>query len=82
ALLRGTGTAPMISYGDPISGANRPWLPRGVFDIEPMDIDGDGVLDLLMGTCDGARVFMGVVVEIFEDGFESGDTSAWSVAFP
>ncbi|MEM1178989.1 MAG: VCBS repeat-containing protein [Acidobacteriota bacterium] len=82
ALLRGTGTQPDIDYGDPISGANRPWLPRGVFDIEPMDIDGDGVLDLLMGTCNGTRVFMGVLPNIFNDDFESGDTSRWTLEFP
>ena len=81
-LLRGTGTPPNIDYSDPLTGAARPWLPNGVFDAEAFDIDGDGRLDLLLGTCTGTRIFMGVITDIFEDDFESGNTSAWSTSFP
>lgn len=77
ALLRGQGPVPDVTYADPISGASRPWLMNGVFDVEPMHIDDDGVLDLWIGSCTGNRVFMGITQVIFFDGFESGDTSAW-----
>ncbi len=52
-LLRGTGTPPNISYRDPFNGANRPWLLGGTVDIAALDIDGDGALDLFIGTCIG-----------------------------
>ena len=76
-LLRGIGPVPDVSYTDPVGGAARPWLPAGVYDIEALHIDNDGVLDLWVGTCTGNRVFMGAGPAIFIDGFESGDTSAW-----
>ena len=77
-ILRGQGTLPNITYSDPFAGASRPWLPSGTFDLEALDIDGDGVLDLLLGTCDGLEIHMGTIPPIFGDGFESGDLSAWS----
>jgi hypothetical protein len=77
ALLRGQGQLPNITYADPIVGGSRPWLMNGVYDVEPMHIDDDGVLDLWIGSCSGNRVFMGSTQVIFFDGFESGDTSAW-----
>lgn len=82
ALLQGAGTPPAIDYSDPVTGASRPWLPNGVFDVEAFDIDSDGRLDLLIGTCTGTRIFMGVVPDIFEDGFETGDVTAWSTSSP
>ena len=77
-LLRGLGTPPNITYGDPLAGADRPWLQYGTFDVAAFHIDDDGVLDLWIGTCEGNRVFMGRSANIFRDGFESGDTSAWA----
>ena len=77
-ILQGQGTLPNISFTDPLNGAARPWLPSGTFDLEALDIDGDGVLDLILGTCDGTRLFMGTIPTVFVDGFESGDTTAWS----
>ena len=81
-LLQGQGQPPDVSYADPLLGASRPWTPQGTFDVEAMHIDSDGVLDLWIGTCDGTLVFMGVGPVIFGDGFESGDTSAWSESVP
>ena len=76
-LLRGQGPTPGVTYSDPLGGAARPWLPSGVFDIEALHVDDDGVLDLWVGTCTANHVFMGAGPAIFIDGFESGDTSAW-----
>ncbi len=77
ALLRGEGTPPDISYRDPFSG-NTPWVGYSSFDAEPMHIDDDPVLDLVIGACTGTRVFMGFAPAfIFGDDFEAGDTSAW-----
>ncbi|MEM7350410.1 MAG: VCBS repeat-containing protein, partial [Acidobacteriota bacterium] len=77
-LLQGQGTKPNITYEDPLSGAARPWLPNGVFDIEALHIDDDGVLDLWVGTCTANRIFMGTSPGLFLNGFESGDFSAWA----
>ncbi len=84
AVLQGQGDLPNITYTDPLAGAARSWTPTGVFDIEVMDIDGNGVPDVWMGTCDGNAIFMNtaVVPSLFTDGFESGDTTAWSLTFP
>ncbi|MCP3956348.1 MAG: VCBS repeat-containing protein [bacterium] len=77
ALLRGAGPQPNVTYSDPLVGAPRAWLPSGVFDIEALHIDDDGVLDLWVGTCDGNQVFMGSSPGVFINGFESGDLSFW-----
>ncbi len=76
-ILRGQGLAPNVSFSDPLSGAARPWLVNGVFDVQPMHIDNDGVLDLWVGTCTGNRIFMGSTPVIFADDWESGDVSIW-----
>jgi hypothetical protein len=76
-ILRGTGTPPNISYTDPLAGEQRPWTPNGTFDVAPFDINGDGSTDLVIGTCSGTKIFMGPDLNIFNDGFESGDTDAW-----
>ena len=77
-LLQGQGVPPAVTYSDPLSGASRSWTPDGTFDVEPMHINDDGVLDLFIGTCDGYLVFMGVTNDIFEDGFDDGTTNSWS----
>ena len=81
-ILEGQGTPPNISYGDPLAGASRPWTPQGVHDIKAFHINDDEKLDLWMSTCTGTLIFMGVVPEIFGDGFEDGSTSAWTVTVP
>jgi hypothetical protein len=82
AILRGTGTPPAITYRDPLNPQNRPWLLGGTFDVAPLDIDGDGALDLVIGTCNGTRVFMGSSPTLFRDGFETGNTSGWDLTEP
>jgi hypothetical protein len=82
-LLKGSGTPPAVTYGDPLAGETRPWTPQGTFDVQAMHIDGDGFLDLWIGTCSGNKVFMGVDPDLlFSDGFETGDTSRWSATTP
>ncbi|MGH9465097.1 MAG: FG-GAP repeat domain-containing protein [Thermoanaerobaculia bacterium] len=75
-LLQGQGTPPNIHYADPLNGAGRPWNPS-TYDVEALHINDDGGLDLVVGACNGTKVFMGFSLEIFGDGFESGDTAAW-----
>ena len=76
-VLRGQGPKPNVTYSDPLNGASRPWLPNGVFDIEALHIDSDGIYDLWIGTCFGNLIFMGIGDGIFADGFESGNIIAW-----
>ena len=81
-ILQGQGVPPNVGYADPLGGSSRDWLPQGTFDVETLHINDDGALDLWIGTCTGNRIFMGVSNEIFADGFESGDASAWSASVP
>ncbi len=83
-LLQGQGPKPNVTYSDPLNGVSRPWLPDGVFDIEAMHINNDGVLDLWIATCDGSRIFIATHAGpgFFADGFESGDTSNWTSTAP
>jgi hypothetical protein len=74
-VLRGQRSGQTVTYSDPLNGANRAWLPNGTFDIELLDIDKDGNLDLWLGTCDGTMIQMnttgpGIFVGDFEDGFD------------
>ena len=72
-VLRGQGTPPNVSFSDPFNGASRSWLPTGSFDVEILDIDKDGNLDLWVGTCAGNEIHMntsgnGIFIGDFEDG--------------
>ena len=81
-LLQGQGEPPNVTYSDPVA-ASRPWTPSGTHDVAAMHIDNDGALDLWIGTCTGTLVFMGINDGfIFGDGFETGDTAAWSSTAP
>lgn len=80
ALLRGTEAAGVVSFADPLSGAGRPWLQNGTFDLAALDIDKDGNLDLWIGTCAGNQIHMnesgpGLFIGDFEDGL-----GRWSAA--
>ncbi|MEZ5331884.1 MAG: VCBS repeat-containing protein [Thermoanaerobaculia bacterium] len=78
ALLRGQGTPPAVSYSDPLNSVTRPWNVLGTFDMEALYINEDDALDLVVGSCSGLKIFMGVSHTVFQDGFESGNTSAWT----
>lgn len=72
-VLRGQGTPPNVTFSDPFSGTSRSWLPTGSFDVEILDIDKDGNLDLWIGTCTGNEIQMntsgkGIFIGDFEDG--------------
>jgi hypothetical protein len=78
-ILRGLGPKPGVAYQDPFNGADRNFTVEGVFDVEAIDIDNDGRLDLWLGTCTGNMVFLNrtPLPPLFSDGFENGDTAAW-----
>lgn len=49
------------------------------YDFDFIDINSDGQLDLVLGLCTGYQVFVQPPDLPFVDGFESGDTMAWSL---
>ncbi len=83
-ILRAQGTPPNITFTDPLNGGSRNFTVNGVFDVEAVDINGDGLLDLWVGACDGNHIFINttIVPLPFADRFESGDTSAWDSVVP
>ncbi len=81
-LLQNQADVPTISLIDPLTGTPPPFMPNGAFDLAVADFSGDGAPDLWLGTCTGNRLYLSnyeaVEGAIFSDGFESGNTSAWS----
>jgi hypothetical protein len=75
----------VIDVEDPDSptvvGEYLPYGPDMMFDIE---VDPASGLAVLSGGRTGVRFFdvSGCLVRVFSDGFESGDTSAWSATVP
>jgi hypothetical protein len=84
-ILRGTGTPPTVTLGDPINAA-RPWRRNGTFDAVGMHVNQDGILDLVVGAFDGTKVYIGTTPSLsdtlFVDGFEFESVACWSVAAP
>lgn len=82
-IMRGQGTPPAVTYSDPLAGGSRPWTPQGTHDFAAFHIDNDGKLDLWIATCTGNRIFMSVNPDfIFADGFDAGNSTAWSATVP
>lgn len=90
AILRGTGTPPTVSLTESLTGCSqsscRPWTRNGTFDAVGMHVDRDGRLDLVTGSFDGMRVFLGVgqniAPDLFADGFEIEHAGCWSSLAP
>ena len=76
----GRATSPVFVFGSTD--------PLGLVDVGSRgapsfaDLDGDGDLDALIGQSGGNIKFFENLSVLFEDGFESGDTSAWSSSVP
>ncbi len=78
-ILRGQRSGPTVSYSDPLKGADRSWLTNGTFDIELVDLDGDGNLDLWLGTCSGTQIQINTsTAGIFRGDFEDVGFSSWT----
>ncbi len=79
-----TGTASSPAFGPPLVN------PFGIAAFHPKvvpvfaDIDDDGDYDAFVTSTDGNIYFLRdtAAVPVFADGFESGDTSAWSAIAP
>lgn len=59
AFLRNQGAGSWPLFKDRY-GVQTAWSTNGTYDTAILDIDGDGRLDVVAGTCNGVRVFMGV----------------------
>ena len=68
-----------------------PAQDRGLLEIDPAPenvrlriraTDGPADGDLVEGGTDEIRICVGLSDTIFEDGFESGSTSAWTITVP
>ncbi len=79
--MRNDGSTPTPDIYDPLNGVQPPWMPEGAFDMVGADFNGDGRLDIWAGTCNGNRLYF-AESPMFNDNFESADTSAWSSSFP
>jgi hypothetical protein len=78
-----TGTPAAPAFVERTGEANPLTAAFGdLYSVEPADLDGDGDFDLLGSDAYGRVIFLRAnSTEIFADGFEDGDSSAWSASF-
>ncbi len=55
-IYHNLGNAPNVTLRQENDGGQ--WRPNGVHDVAVMDINGDGWLDMVLGTCTGTEVWM------------------------
>ncbi len=84
SLFHNTGSSSAPSYVE-VAGTANPFAQLGVgLASTPAlaDVDGDGDLDVVVGEDGGSLAYLRSRLAVFADGFESGDTSAWSMTVP
>ncbi len=82
--FQNTGSATAPAYLE-LSGTASPFPQTDVsLHLAPAvaDVDGDGDVDVVVGEEGGWFHFLRSRLAVFADGFESGDTSAWSQTVP
>ncbi|MEM7168454.1 MAG: FG-GAP-like repeat-containing protein, partial [Planctomycetota bacterium] len=55
-LFRNLANPPLNTLND-VAGA-QPWTPQGVHDVAVFDLNADGWLDMIVGTCTGTRIWI------------------------
>jgi len=55
-LFRNLGNVPNVTLQE--QSSSRPWNHRGTFEVETLDLNGDGWLDMIVGHCSGSTIWI------------------------
>jgi hypothetical protein len=75
------GATATVAWQGPFLGSEG-WGNTPALTLEAGDLDGNGVPDFAVATRYGIFFFEGPLFDLLIDGFESGDTLAWSAIVP